>query len=209
MISILHQQGFDPLLPAILRREFTDVAVSIFDDNPEAPSIRVVGVDLQSDGSLVIKHSGVPLGSRVENQPMTDGPTTIALLTKTWRRRSLRWRFADKGFAVATDARAELRQEWPGVFDCEISSGAGWSDLIAAVADQLSEIGELAQFAQVKQKYGGLRLLGGPNSMTGVNIVALAETLSEFICETCGAPGTLAGEAYLTTLCNRHRRHGV
>ena len=201
MISILQQLGLDPLLPAILLREFTDVTTSIFDDAPDAPSIRVVGVKFASDGSLLIEHSGVsPM-----NHPMADGHTTIALLTETWRRRSLRWRSVDQDFAMEKDPRAELRLAWPGMFDCEISSGAGWSDLIAAVADQLSEIGELKPFAQVMQKYGGLRLSGGPHTMPGLNIAASAETLSEYICETCGAPGTLAGDTYVVTLCKRHR----
>lgn len=64
------------------------------------------------------------------------------------------------------------------------------------------------QIKQVKEKFGALRFYytGGDEYCRGA--VALAERVSENICEVCGAPGELrANRAWRSTTCKNHAKN--
>ena len=58
---------------------------------------------------------------------------------------------------------------------------------------------------QVKEKFGTLRFYydGGDDKIDGM--VRMAESMSAVICEQCGAPGTVGGSRWISTLCETHR----
>ena len=57
---------------------------------------------------------------------------------------------------------------------------------------------------QVKEKFGTLRFYytGGDEYIGGM--VAMAESMSGVICESCGNPGERVGGGWVTTLCKQH-----
>ncbi len=59
---------------------------------------------------------------------------------------------------------------------------------------------------QVKEKFGTLRFYyhGGDDTIDGM--VRMAESMSAFTCEKCGAPGKMRGRGWLYTACDAHTR---
>ena len=59
---------------------------------------------------------------------------------------------------------------------------------------------------QVKEKYGTLRFYyrGGDDVVDGM--VRMAEAMSGVTCDTCGAPGELGGQGWISTRCEAHRK---
>ena len=57
---------------------------------------------------------------------------------------------------------------------------------------------------QIKEKFGTLRFYfkGGDNHVRGM--VQMAESMTSFTCEECGAPGELRQKRYLYTACDNH-----
>lgn len=57
---------------------------------------------------------------------------------------------------------------------------------------------------QIKEKFGGLRFYysGGDEYISG--LVSMAESVSEYTCEVCGAPGKKSGKGWIRTLCDIH-----
>lgn len=90
--------------------------------------------------------------------------------------------------------------------------GDGWYDILNAVS-RLIEFHEEhnidpdeyypATAAQVKEKFGGMRLYfdGGDEYVRGV--VAMAELMSEKTCELCGSPGHIRGHGWLACRCDK------
>lgn len=98
-------------------------------------------------------------------------------------------------------------------FGCECDDG--WFNILNAMCNRLDEHIKNGnwhhetpyQFLQIKEKYAGLRVYdhGRDDYMDGV--IDMAEQLSYFTCETCGAPGTVCcatGGYWLKTLCRAH-----
>lgn len=188
--------------------EFYAVARSILDGDPDASGFRVdVAVYSPTDGA-VLEYSGVPLGRRA-HQPdgwAPDRTMMVELLRRTWLRRYRRWSDV-KGWVQDPDRLSivDLKNRWPGVLDCPFECGPGWIDLIDATTEWLAEQAELIRFEHVHQKYGGLRLVGGArHGGFGMELTTTAEVVSEFVCEICGAPGSLNETGYATTTCDRH-----
>lgn len=71
------------------------------------------------------------------------------------------------------------------------------------------------QVEQIKEKFGSLRyyVSGLPDGLDSA--VNLAERLSEYTCQQCGAPGKTRDEGWITVLCDHHyeirqsRRHSI
>jgi peptidyl-tRNA hydrolase len=61
---------------------------------------------------------------------------------------------------------------------------------------------------QIKEKFGTLRFYyhGGDNTIHGM--VQMAESISTFTCEKCGASGKLRGAGWLYTACDNHTNEG-
>ncbi len=59
---------------------------------------------------------------------------------------------------------------------------------------------------QVKEKFGTLRFYyhGGDDTIDGM--VRMAESMSAFTCEKCGAPGKMRGRGWIYTACDVHTR---
>lgn len=209
--DVLRELSDDVAARRVLLREFETVARGVLGEDPDAAGFAVTGA-LVSIPSMAVRprFTGVPAGSRPhpEGSLMPDRPMMVELIARTWDLRSRRWdpidlRVADPDPGWVTP----LRLRWPGIFTCEVSCGAGWADLIEAVAGQLKERGELVPFTQIKEKYGELRMYSdGALALDGFDLQLIAEIVSGHVCEVCGAPGLTAGENYLLTLCDRHRR---
>src|SRR6266404_2606816 len=86
-------------------------------------------------------------------------------------------------------------------FEC----GDGWYHLIDGLCSWLQGMTDSnpkhANYpqvvaTQVKEKYGGLRFYVAGASSTQYGAIDLAEHLSEWTCEVCGAPGTINDDGW-------------
>jgi len=97
-------------------------------------------------------------------------------------------------------------------FEC----GGGWYNIIDAACATIKNHEYNHKFnnrefnpvvaTQVKEKYGTLRFYyaGGDDYVDGV--IAMAEHISAFTCETCGSPGKVREGAWIRTLCDEHAK---
>ena len=88
--------------------------------------------------------------------------------------------------------------------------GDGWMDLLAEafmlLAIRKPHCPNL-KLAQVKEKFGTLRLYLDGADTKAFNIATWAEEMSGTICEACGRPGqTSTYRGWLETSCEEHRR---
>jgi hypothetical protein len=95
-----------------------------------------------------------------------------------------------------------------------ISCGDGWYNILDQLCHNIQshtnwqnrETAQVAQVVatQVKEKFGGLRFYydGGDDYIQG--LTAMAESMSEVTCETCGAPGKQRGGGWVYTACDAH-----
>lgn len=74
-------------------------------------------------------------------------------------------------------------------------------DKIRPVPDAVTQV----TLDQVKEKFGTLSFYytGGDDYIHGM--VSLAEGISSVTCEECGHPGTVGGQGWIKTLCEKHR----
>lgn len=99
------------------------------------------------------------------------------------------------------------RQETPMAFGVAI--GAGWYDIMYNMSHTLERLIRLEpedkrfdyRMAQVKQKFGVLRVYLSIATEEMEMAVSLAEEVSSHTCEECGQPGKLGGEGWIITLC--------
>lgn len=110
----------------------------------------------------------------------------------------------------------EFRARYPQLFSDprvdEIYCDPGWRDLLLSLCDTLQS--HLTRHpdvmpvtvAQIKSKFGELHFFydGGDAYCRGA--VDLAAELSLKTCERCGAPGSLVGGQWVSTLCSTHDR---
>lgn len=108
----------------------------------------------------------------------------------------------------------EFQKKFPNLFKEEPRSGfslnVGWFSLVEKLCSILEHhIARLPEeqrtaitCAQVKEKFGGLRfyMTYSDDYMRGV--IALAESLSFEICQTCGQPGQRRSGSWMATLCD-------
>lgn len=101
--------------------------------------------------------------------------------------------------------------EGPFYFECNL----GWYGIISSLLRTISHFKERypesfgADFAvvQVKEKFGGLRFYTvGACPKECLGAIQLAELLSVQICEVCGSPGEKRSGAWVSTLCDTHKR---
>lgn len=94
-------------------------------------------------------------------------------------------------------------------FEC----GDGWFDVIWKASQKLESIlqalpeDERFRAAQIKEKFGGLRLyLDGPSTPEAEEIIREAEALASQTCEDCGQPGSVdRSHPWVRTLCDEHK----
>ncbi|WP_429819091.1 hypothetical protein [Ensifer sp. B1-9] len=113
----------------------------------------------------------------------------------------------------ASDLRAKYPRLVPDpfVFECK----AGWLELIEdflRVVDRVLPADASFRLQQVKEKFGGLRIYYGIDSVVPDDVWAevgeanlRAEARSEHICETCGKRGRMSNRGgYYTVVCEEH-----
>lgn len=156
-------------------------------------------------GSIRPSIDGVPDGRAVhpdgEKYWTPDRRLTAELAARTIELRSRRWD-GRRVLPVIADWKEDLRSQYPGMFDCEMSVRDGWADLIAAYVEMRGERGEMPRFVQIKEKYGSLRLYESGRNSDGLDMIA--DHLSRSVCEYCGAPGRTRNSGLVRTLCDEH-----
>jgi len=94
---------------------------------------------------------------------------------------------------------------------CECENG--WYDIIDKACSSLTKLSEesgaIIELAQVKQKFGGLRMyldiIDDKNIQEeAYKIVEEAESKSFKVCEVCGKPGKIRKKSWIQTLCDEH-----
>lgn len=114
---------------------------------------------------------------------------------------------------------AELCKRYPAIFSVNVSEtqqlfgfecGDGWFTMIDAacglIQHHINVTGtEQLMASQVKEKFGGLRFYYRCGSDYAATVVDLAESLSQHVCEVCGAPGRgLSLSGWMQTRCTEH-----
>lgn len=82
--------------------------------------------------------------------------------------------------------------------------GNGWYDLIYKTCEQIEALGppEDFKFAQVKEKFGGLRIYTESGNQDIGRLIGAAETESYKTCEECGTKeGVTVEGAWIRSLC--------
>jgi hypothetical protein len=88
-------------------------------------------------------------------------------------------------------------------FEC----GDGWYTLIDVISELLTKHNPETYAVQVKEKFGGLRFYHDGCDDYTLGVQMTAETLSNYICEICGAPGLLNdNDGWWSTRCEEHTR---
>lgn len=81
----------------------------------------------------------------------------------------------------------------------------GWVDIIKDFLDGMDALGPWDHehgIAQIKEKFGGLRIYLAESTAEREALVRLAEIRADKTCEWCGKPGTIDSSGYwLKTLC--------
>jgi hypothetical protein len=111
----------------------------------------------------------------------------------------------------------EIQKKYPNLFKesprCGFYVGDGWLPLVenlcAIIENHLKylapDIDQKEIFvSQVKEKFGGLRFYMNQETPYISGAIAMAESMSYSICETCGKPGKRCGGGYIVTLCEEH-----
>lgn len=91
--------------------------------------------------------------------------------------------------------------------------GDGWYDILEELCEKVKDVPDL-QFAQVKEKFGGLRVYPEPGNVAASDMkrvyadIVEATKESYATCEYCGDPGELdTKRAWHRTLCPTCRLH--
>jgi hypothetical protein len=102
----------------------------------------------------------------------------------------------------------ELIKKYPSFFHnltYGIECNVGWHDLLNDLCEKITELNppENFHFAQIKQKFGALRIYVD-NSNDGINnLLDIAEQDSAQICEHCGSNEYVTSEgSWIKTLCH-------
>jgi len=139
-----------------------------------------------------------------------DRQVLAELLARTLENRSKRWLPDEQRYLAMPDRWPDvLRKRWPSQFECEMSIGQGWVDLLIATHMWLEELGTDFRWSQIKEKFGGIRLyFDGDVGVAGNDIITTAEyVLSYLICDTCGAPGRKGSiRGWYVTRCHDHAK---
>lgn len=108
---------------------------------------------------------------------------------------------------------AEMKEKFPKLYEnlsWGFAVGPGWYRLINLLSLKIdtyasSQKDVSVSAVQVKEKFGALRFYvdGGDDYICG--LIDMAEAMSQYTCEKCGAEGELRNiGGYYTTLCEDH-----
>ncbi|WP_455233299.1 hypothetical protein [Geopseudomonas aromaticivorans] len=108
----------------------------------------------------------------------------------------------------------QLRDRYPAVYGAcrEVWVGDGWHGILDALGEQLARLagdeadGVAPAVTAIKEKLGGLRVMGVHLGVEGCISIGMAETLSRRVCECCGRPGQMIYDReWARTRCAEHR----
>ncbi|MHA6692525.1 hypothetical protein [Devosia sp. A449] len=171
-------------------------------DRLEPETIEIAAVDWHRDR----KWSVIRYRSAISDPP------SKMMLSAIGRMVSVRSRRRDKTTGelkpVPNGWRMAVKRSFSPMFDRagSLDVSDGWFDLIVGMADRLwsFEDNHRPKFDDIKSKYAGLRAYHGSDNAVAEAIVETYERLSEYVCETCGAPGRIRGRGWLVTACDAH-----
>ena len=117
----------------------------------------------------------------------------------------------EPGFACAHCVAKSGRQEspldrviarHPILQSVDVSVPPGWVQLLDVLADELESVGA-PPLAQIKSKFGGLRIYFDGGLCAASDIVVRYEDLAAVTCENCGSRGAFrhVRKGWLSTLC--------
>jgi hypothetical protein len=102
-----------------------------------------------------------------------------------------------KDFPKAFEECGKSPSESCMAFGC--ACGDGWEPIIREVCENLSP---KASFAQIKEKFGCLRIYLNNSTRADEDLCWEAEKKSSKICEFCGKPGEQRRGVWIKTLCS-------
>lgn len=88
--------------------------------------------------------------------------------------------------------------------------GKGWHKLLEVMYDYIGASptpvqGNVPYVAEVKEKFGRLRIYVEDSNDFIDGIVVALEKCSAFICEDCGKPATIQGGPWIRATCEEHK----
>jgi hypothetical protein len=90
---------------------------------------------------------------------------------------------------------------WPRFVDV----GDGWLSIVDELDKQLEALGIEYSYAQIKQKFGGIRIYVNTLDPRANSLIRIAEEKALVTCEICGKPGRLTTKNfYVQTVCKEH-----
>ena len=191
-------------------REFYSLAGAVLSSERRVERIRVEAVELTPAGPRV-RWSGGPTGPRVvsteDGTRWRGGVGPEWLLEGLSRYLAVRWRV--RSATVPPKWSALLAARHPKIFTSGGPyTGPGWSALLEAGAEWITELGIPEGFAtsDVKGKFGGLRWHHHADEHDDdvADVIEAAETLSAHICDVCGGHGLMRGNSWISTRCGAH-----
>ena len=118
---------------------------------------------------------------------------------------------------MKSEFSSKLSNRFPDIFNLNNSSNIfyfecheGWFDLMFQLCEELEELAvkenvNLPKIAQVKEKFGKLRIYLDSGTDTMHNRVSEFEKISGFVCEICGGVGKQMTEnSWIKTRCSNH-----
>ncbi|AEQ52703.1 hypothetical protein [Pelagibacterium halotolerans] len=166
----------------------------------------------ESEGLVDLFITGVPAGRSTHSKGvwMPQRQDVVELVRRVINARSRHWDHTRlRSLPMPRDWWRAIRDEYAFIESIP-ECASGWCDLLIGMSGWLSEHYDgFWHTSQLKEKFGGLQVYHDAGDERTDEMVSVAEWLSEFICEDCGAPGRLRkrGQWY-RTVCDAHAAEG-
>jgi hypothetical protein len=92
-------------------------------------------------------------------------------------------------------------QLFEGIHPCNYGCGEGWRPILEELCAKIEVLDPTVRIAQIKEKFGDLRLYIDGGSEEVYDLIREAEERSSVTCEYCGAPGIKDYTRWIKTLC--------
>ncbi len=101
----------------------------------------------------------------------------------------------------------DFEKKWAIAPWCASGIGDGWVPIVDDLFTRLVETGfDIKTCAQIKEKFGGLRVYFDARSDEQNTLTEAAEARAYKTCEQCGEAGSLRREGWWKTLCDGCRK---
>lgn len=85
--------------------------------------------------------------------------------------------------------------------ECGFECPPGWLPIVLRALDRMRSVGWTGQLAQVKEKFGGLRIYVDDHTDEVDAVIKAAEGECWVTCTECGKRGTQIDDGWIRTLC--------